>query len=107
MQQEYSDTLIQWACIFLGLGMSATFPISLSLISTRASSQAQTTQLSTLAQGTGYLVSAVGTFSVGLLANLTGTWFSSLLLLVVLTGLQVVSGLYAGRDGHIPLRHLK
>lgn len=107
MQQQYSDSLIQWACVLLGFGMSATFPISLSLISTRASSQAQTTQLSTLAQGLGYLLSAIGTFTVGFLGNITGGWFASLALLAALTAVQVISGLYAGRDGHIPLRHLK
>lgn len=104
MQQSYSEPLIIWACVLLGLGMSATFPISLALISTRASSKAQTTELSTLAQGLGYLISAVGTFAMGLLANLTGTWFVGMALLVVLTGIQAVSGLYAGRPGHIPLR---
>lgn len=105
MQQSYSEPLIIWACVLLGLGMSATFPISLALISTRASSKAQTTELSTLAQGLGYLISAVGTFAMGLLANLTGTWFVGMALLVVLTGIQAVSGFYAGRPGHIPLRH--
>ena len=104
MQQSYSEPLIIWACVLLGLGMSATFPISLALISTRASSKAQTTELSTLAQGLGYLISAVGTFAMGLLANLTGTWFVGMALLVVLTGIQAVSGFYAGRPGHIPLR---
>ncbi|MEY4639403.1 MAG: hypothetical protein RLY13_401 [Actinomycetota bacterium] len=106
MQQTYSEPLIIWACLLLGLGMSATFPISLALISTRASSQAQTTELSTLAQGLGYLISAVGTFAMGLLANFTGTWFAGMAFLVVLTAIQAISGLYAGRPGSIPLRHL-
>jgi CP family cyanate transporter-like MFS transporter len=105
MQQAYSATLIIWACVLLGLGMSATFPISLALISTRASSQAQTTELSTLAQGLGYLISAVGTFAMGLLANLTGAWFAGMALLVVLAAIQAVSGFFAGRPGHIPLSH--
>lgn len=105
MQQSYSASLIIWACVLLGLGMSATFPISLALISTRASSQAQTTELSTLAQGLGYLISAVGTFAMGLLANLTGAWFAGMALLVVLAAIQAVSGFFAGRPGHIPLSH--
>jgi len=107
MQQPISPSLTIWACVFLGLGMSATFPISLALISIRASSQAQTTQLSTLAQGLGYLISAIGTFAIGWLANLTSAWLVSMSLLVLLTALQTISGFYAGREGHIPLRHLK
>jgi CP family cyanate transporter-like MFS transporter len=105
MQQSYSASLIILACVLLGLGMSATFPISLALISTRASSQAQTTELSTLAQGLGYLISAVGTFAMGLLANLSGAWFAGMALLVVLAAIQAVSGFFAGRPGHIPLSH--
>jgi cyanate permease len=55
----------------------------------------------------GYLISAIGTFAMGWLANLTSAWLVSMSLLVVLTALQSISGFYAGREGHIPLRHLK
>lgn len=92
------------ACVLIGLGMSATFPISLSLISTRASTSAQTTQLSAMAQGWGYLLAAAGTFVVGFIANMSGNWGGSFALLCSLTMIQIAIGFYAGRPGLIPAK---
>jgi CP family cyanate transporter-like MFS transporter len=90
------------ACICLGLGQASTFPMSLSIIGTRASTRAQTTQLSAMAQGWGYLLAAVGTFAVGWLATATGSWSVSVVLLISLTAVQVGVGFYSGRPGVIP-----
>jgi CP family cyanate transporter-like MFS transporter len=90
------------ACVLLGLGQAATFPLSLSLISTRASTQSQTTVLSSTAQGYGYLLAAVGTFLVGFLSDLTGSWSAGILMLLCLTILQAASVLIAGRPKSIP-----
>lgn len=95
------------ASLLIGFGMSATFPISLSLISSRASTQAQTTQLSAMAQGWGYLIAAIGSFSVGLIANATGTWVASFVLLAALGVIQVAVGFYSGRPGEIPVAPTK
>lgn len=89
------------ACIFVGLGQAATFPMSLSLIGTRASTQAQTTVLSAMSQGWGYLLAALGTYLVGLLAEVSGTWLSSVIVLAALTVVQIAVGAYSGRPGHI------
>ena len=83
------------------MGMGATFPLSLSLIATRASTAEQTTYLSAISQGWGYLVSAVGTFAFGYLREITGDFKTSLAMMVVLCVLQVVAGAIAGRDQHI------
>jgi CP family cyanate transporter-like MFS transporter len=100
LQTQNVDYLVL-ACVLIGLGMSATFPISLSLISTRASTQAQTTQLSAMSQGWGYLLAAAGTFMVGFVANLAGNWVLSFVLISLLTLLQTGIGIYAGRPGII------
>jgi len=89
------------ACVFIGVGQAATFPMSLSLISTRASTAAQTTQLSAMAQGWGYLLAAAGTFAVGVIGASAGGWLSSLVVLGSLTVLQIVIGFYSGRPGLI------
>ena len=89
------------ACILIGVGQASTFPMSLSIISTRASTRAQTTQLSALAQGLGYLLAALGTFLVGYLAELSGSWSISVMLLVAITLVQVGFGFYSGRPGLI------
>lgn len=92
------------SCVLIGLGMSATFPISLSLISSRAATAAQTTQLSAMAQGWGYLLAAVGSFMVGFVANLAGSYTISFAIITALTLIQSGIGFYAGRPGVIPAK---
>jgi CP family cyanate transporter-like MFS transporter len=75
--------------------------MSLSFISTRAANHVQTTQLSTLAQGIGYLIAATFTFAIGALREASGSWTSGLLLVLVATCVQTVAGFIAGRPGHI------
>ena len=94
--------LLVLACIITGFGFAATFPLSLTLIGSRASTSTQTTQLSALAQGWGYLISAAATFIFGLLRDLTGTWDASLILVSVLTFIQLFAGAVAGRNRRIP-----
>lgn len=94
--------LLVLACIITGFGFAATFPLSLTLIGSRASTSTQTTQLSALAQGWGYLISAVATFGFGLLRDLTGNWNASLILVCVITFIQLFAGAVAGQDKRIP-----
>jgi CP family cyanate transporter-like MFS transporter len=94
--------LLVLACIITGFGFAATFPLSLTLIGSRASTSTQTTQLSALAQGWGYLISAAATFIFGLLRDVTGTWDASLILVSVLTFIQLFAGAVAGRNRRIP-----
>jgi CP family cyanate transporter-like MFS transporter len=89
------------ACVITGLGFAATFPLSLTLIGSRASTATQTTQLSALSQGYGYLIAAFGTFAFGYLADVTGGWSASLILLIVMTFIQLFAGALAGRDKRI------
>ena len=86
------------AGIVIGLGQASTFPISLNLISTRATTVAQTTELSTLSQGYGYLAAALGTFVFGWLRDISGNWILPIVLLVLLSALQLYAGLIAGRN---------
>jgi CP family cyanate transporter-like MFS transporter len=89
-------------CVLIGLGTSATFPLSLTLVSIKASTKAQTTTLSAVAQGYGYLLAALGTFLFGFLKDLTSTWLISIAGLVLLTVLQGFAVLSAGRPKVIP-----
>lgn len=85
------------AVIVIGIGQASSFPLSLSLISTRAGNQRLTTMLSSVAQGVGYLLAASGTFLFGFMAKVTGDWKVSVVGLIVLTGIQVVAAWYAGK----------
>ena len=90
--------LEQWipAAIVIGVGQASSFPLSLSLISTRAGNQRLTTMLSSLSQGIGYLIAAAGTFLFGWVATATGNWQLSVWGLIVLTLIQAFSAWFAG-----------
>jgi len=99
-----NSSLVIPAAIFMGLGQASSFPLSLSIIGIRASTRSQTTQLSALAQGVGYLIAAIGTFLVGALEQSSGNWILSIVFLMVITIVQVFVGYLAGRPGKIPAR---
>ena len=87
---------VLWA-VMLGLGQNATFPLALMLIVLRGGSVATTEALSTMAQSVGYLLAALAPLAVGALHGATGSWSPALILLLALTGPQLVAGLAAGR----------
>lgn len=84
------------AGVLIGLGQAASFPLSLTLISTRASDPRLTTALSAFVQGWGYLLSAIGTYMVAVIRDITGNWTSSIALLVFFTIIQAASSFEAG-----------
>jgi CP family cyanate transporter-like MFS transporter len=88
-------------CILISVGQTATFPMSLSLIATRANSQEQTTALSAFSQGWGYLIAGLGTFAFGSIAAALQSWAAVVFGIVVLTVLQTAIGIYAGRDAKV------
>ncbi|MDR5599462.1 MFS transporter [Paenibacillus larvae] len=86
-----------WA-ILLGIGQGASIGLALSFISMRAANTYQAAELSGMAQSVGYLLAAAGPISMGVLHDMTGTWGVSLLLLILLSVLQLLFGLGAGRN---------
>lgn len=93
------------AGVMIGLGQASTFPLSLSMIGSRASNKSQTTVLSALSQGWGYLLAGAGTLLVGVLADLSSSFALPFALLAALSFSQVVVGFLAGRPGQIPAGH--
>jgi CP family cyanate transporter-like MFS transporter len=90
-----TGTLI-WV-ILLGIGTASTFPLTLLMIVLRASTPQIAGQLSAMAQGFGYLICAIGPFTVGVLHDAFDSWRPALVLLLVLVGLQAAVGWVAGR----------
>lgn len=88
-----------WASV-LGVGMGA-FPLALVLIGLRARGDAVTAELSSMVQGGGYLLAAVGPFAIGVLSTATDGWSVPLLALIGLQVPQVLVGLVAARPGTI------
>ena len=88
-----------WA-VLVGVGMGA-FPLALVLISLRSRTDRGTAELSSLAQGAGYLIAATGPVTVGALREATGSWDVPLLVLLVLLVPMVGAGTVAARPGAI------
>lgn len=85
-------------CLLIGIGLASTFPISLALVAMKAHSRDQTTLLSALVQGFGYLLAALGTFAAGLLNTSTGSWVVSITMMTGLAVVQAAVGIYAGSN---------
>lgn len=88
-----------WA-VTLGIGMGV-FPIAVTIISLRTRTPADTRQLSTMSQGIGYLLAAVGPLVVGILHGVTGGWTASLAVVLAGVGVQLVVGAFAGRPRYV------
>ncbi len=88
-----------WA-VLLGIGLGA-FPLALVLLGLRASTSAGTGALSSLAQGGGYLMAALGPVTVGALHDVTGEWTWPLVALLVLLVPKVLAGSVAASPGYV------
>ncbi|MGW0659690.1 MFS transporter [Streptodolium elevatio] len=85
-----------WAAV-AGLGPGASLVVGLSLISLRGRTHQETTQLSGMAQSVGYLFAATGPVVTGYLAQATGSWRASLLVIAFLATVQIAVAISAGR----------
>ena len=88
-----------WALV-IGVGI-CTFPLILTLIGLRARTAAGTAALSGFTQSTGYLISAVGPFGVGLLHDVTGGWTVPLIALIALSVPQLMLGLAVSHPSYL------
>lgn len=86
-----------WA-VLLGLGQGGSFALALSLIVMRSGNMQVTAQLSAMAQGWGYALAAWGPLLVGLLRSMTGSYSSSVWLVVLLCIATAIAGWGAGRN---------
>jgi CP family cyanate transporter-like MFS transporter len=64
----------------------------------KAHTKDQTTLLSAVVQGFGYLVAALGTYFIGLTFELTGSWLLGVVTLTVIAVAQAFIGLFAGSE---------
>lgn len=81
---------VAWVCL-IGLG-TMTFPMSLTLINLRTRTPAGSSGLSGFTQGLGYVVSATGPLSFGLLHTVSGGWGVPMLVLTGCVGVLLVAG---------------
>jgi CP family cyanate transporter-like MFS transporter len=89
-----------WATL-LGIGTGGTFSVTLLLMASRARDAVIAARLSGMAQGLGYMISALGPLVAGLLHSATGGWQIPLIATIGICAAQLAAGLGAARPGVI------
>jgi CP family cyanate transporter-like MFS transporter len=98
----YAPLSAVWVCsVLLGLSQGGLFPIALMLIVLRAPDAHLTRQLSSMAQGVGYILASAGPLLAGLLHAWMGNWTGLAVLVIGLGAAMLLAGLGAGRARHI------
>jgi CP family cyanate transporter-like MFS transporter len=82
----------------LGLGQGASISLSLSYIAWRSPDARHTAQVSTMAQGFGYLLASTGPIAIGAIHSASGSWTVPLAVLAALLVPQLVAGVLASRE---------
>lgn len=88
--------------VVAGIGQGAALSLALGGIVERSRDAAQATELSTMAQGVGYLLAAAGPILLGGLRQATGGWVAPMLVLAALTLPEGLAGLLAAPGGLSP-----
>ena len=96
----YPSATLLWAS-FIGVGCGCSLSLALSFFVLRAANAIQATALSAMAQSIGYLLAALGPFSLGLMRDVSGHWQWALLCILVLQLCQLGCGWYAARPVHV------
>jgi CP family cyanate transporter-like MFS transporter len=91
-----------WVLI-LGAAQGAALGLAIFFTMARAPDPATAASLSSLAQSVGYLVSAAGPLAVGFLRASTGGWTVPVILLLLICGVELTVGLFAGRAKLLPV----
>ncbi|WP_019632864.1 CynX/NimT family MFS transporter [Actinomadura atramentaria] len=84
--------------VLLGLGQGVGFATALSFIGLRAGDARVAAQLSGMAQGTGYVIAAVGPLGIGALHDATDSWTVPAIVVLAFCALLLAPGLAAARN---------
>lgn len=94
------STTWAWA-VLLGVAQGSAFTLALTVIGLRSRDSHVAAQLSSMAQGIGYLIASCGPFIAGSLLHATGSLYSLAALCVAICALSAWCGYAAGRRDHV------
>ncbi|RLL46945.1 MFS transporter [Oceanobacillus piezotolerans] len=87
--------------IFIGLGLSGTFALALTLLGLRARTSKHAAELSGMAQSLGYALAAAGPIIIGYLFDITVSWTIPIATILVVSMIVTFFGLAAGRNRYV------
>ncbi len=93
--------ILSISILLAGASQGASIALSLALLSLRARDAKQAANLSGMAQSIGYLLAAIGPFTVGVIFDLFSSWTPSLVLFILVAIAMFAAGLGAGRDQYV------
>ena len=88
--------------LVLGAAQGAALGLAIFFTMARAPDPATAASLSSLAQSVGYLLAAAGPLAVGFLRAATGGWTVPVATLLLICGVELAVGLFAGRPKVLP-----
>ncbi|MGO8957544.1 MAG: MFS transporter [Streptosporangiaceae bacterium] len=88
--------------VLLGLGQGASLGLAIFYTMARAPDPVTAASLSAFAQGIGYLIASAGPLTIGFVHEATGGWSVAGLVLLIVAGLQLITGWLAGRARTVP-----
>jgi MFS transporter, CP family, cyanate transporter len=84
--------------VFIGIGMGGAISLAIGFITLRTPHSKKAAELSGMSQSAGYLLAAVGPILLGFMFDITKSWTSSIIVLIVAVVLLTLFGLKAGRN---------
>jgi CP family cyanate transporter-like MFS transporter len=91
-------SLVPLWMIFIGIAGGASFGLAMMFFTLRTETHTEAAELSGMAQSSGYLLAAIGPVLFGFLHDVTSSWESSMLILLIGSLLFLICGMKAGRD---------
>lgn len=86
------------AMISIGVGCGSAFSVSMMFFSLRTSNGREAAEISGMAQSFGYLLAAIGPILFGGLYDLTNSWMTPLVMMLIVTAIIAIAGYEAGKD---------
>ena len=84
--------------VFIGIGMGGSISLAIGFITLRTPHAKKAAELSGMSQSAGYLLAAIGPILIGFIHDITNSWTSSIIVLIVCILLLIFFGLKAGRN---------
>lgn len=89
---------ILFSLLFMGLSAGGGISLAILFLSLRTPNAKKAAELSGMAQSAGYLIASIGPILIGFLFDLTNSWNSTMIILIIAILFLIFCGIKAGKD---------